>query len=316
MDYSQQDAQAFGPYVLRQLSGRWSDNDIDDESRRIGSLFQTLERCHVNGSIVLHKSPRSRNLLPCIESIEIIDGTALEMALQLMKVVDRWEFDERDIWDSTTLNVTEKDPTFGLWRVWFTLYRLGFKPSHASVNLACGKRVWHDVFIGITKWTSLANTLPYGAPTYYAPEHHLSSNILTFGREAGLQWWCEKCKGVISTEDVLEHVKVCDMPYGRRCQHRYRCVTNGGQMPFHNNFEWNVAYAYMPASNAAMHHNAEPFRAFSFHGPQDRFELLDLDEPEKHAEERVLSMQDLYMSTNDWSEWKRDGLNGWQISDI
>jgi len=78
--------------------------------------MQTLERSHANGNIVLHRSAVSRNLLG-VERIDIIDGVALEMEMQFMKVCDSLEFDGRDIWDSTELLTSDygEDPDFRLW---------------------------------------------------------------------------------------------------------------------------------------------------------------------------------------------------------
>ena len=300
MDHLKHDADAFMGYIREQLSGRWPKHDIYNESRRIGSLMEALKRSHANGHIVLHTAVVSRNLLG-VESIDIIDGVALEMDMQFMKVLDSLEFGGRDIWNCAKFEVAKLDPTFGLWRVWFTLYRLGFKPSHASSKLALGTRVWHDVFIGITKWTSLANVLSCGHHIYYAPVTLESETLVNSTYEVALQWMCEECKGVISSNEILAHKKVCNKPYGRSYQPQYRCLTNVGQMPFSNEYHWNADYASMPGSHAEMHHNAEPFRAFSFHGP-DPDELVV-------SMKIVLSKHETFMQECDWDQWNNDSFN-------
>ena len=301
MDHLKHDADAFMGYIREQLLGRWPKHDIYNESRRIGSLREALKCSHAKGHIVLHTAVVSRNLLG-VERIDIIDGVAFDLDLQFMKALSSVEFEGRDIWNCVNIKVAKLDPTFGLWRVWFTLYRLGFKPSHASSDLAVGTRVWHNVFTGITRWTSLANVLPCVYHMYYAPVTLGSGTLVNSTYEAGLQWMCEECKGVISSDEILAHsAQVCNQPYGRSYQPQYRCLTNVGQMPFPNEYNWNAAYASPAASNAEMHHNAEPFNAFSFQGPAPDERVVRM--------KIVLSKHETFMQECDWQQWNDDSFN-------
>ena len=79
-------------------------------------------------------------------------------------------------------------------------------------------------------------------------------------------------------------------------------------MPFSNEYNWNTAYASMAASNAVMHHNAESFRAFSFHGP-DPDELVVSMKTPTEREWTVLSKHETFMQECDWNQWNDDSLN-------
>lgn len=240
------------------------------EVLRINNLLETLMLCQENNSVVLHVDPQSGNLLG-LSRIEIIDGVAFENALQFMITENSFRFEGENIWDCRNLKVTILDPTFNLWQVWFTFYRLGFKPSNASSKIANKKRVWYHVFIGITEWTSVANTLPWpdGHSVYYASMQGKDSsfNIVKSITKTSLQWKCEECKGIISSEEILPHVKVCNKPYGRRCIPRGMDITNVGDMPFQSDYCWDIPVTSLDSIRPSVDPNRYPFTAFEFHGP-------------------------------------------------
>ena len=256
MDYYSHNAHDFMKSCYEHFPG-YSGGEV----LRINNLLETLMLCHENKSVVLHVDPTSGNLFG-LSRIEIIDGIALETALQFMIIENSLRHEGENIWDCKNLPVCKLDPTFNLWQVWFTFYRLGFKPSNASSKIAYEKRVWYHVFIGITEWTSVANTLPRsdGQFVYYAAMNECSTNIVQSEPKAGLQWTCEECKGTITSTEILPHVKVCNQPYGRRSKPQHWDITHAGHMPFPSGYSRDVPVSVLDSIGY-------PFRPQEFPGP-------------------------------------------------
>jgi hypothetical protein len=265
MDYYSHNAHDFMKYCYERFPG-YSGGEV----LRINNLLETLMLCHENKSVVLHVDPTSGNLFG-LSRIEIIDGIALETALQFMITENSLRYEGENIWDCKNLTVCNLDPTFNLWQVWFTFYRLGFKPSNASSKIANEKRVWYHVFIGITEWTSVANTLPRsdGQSVYYASmtQDESSLHIVNSTYQAGLQWTCEECKGTITSTEILPHVKVCNQPYGRRSKPQHWDITNVGHMPFPSDYSWDTPVSVLDSIGVSVDPYRYPFRPQEFPGP-------------------------------------------------
>ena len=79
-------------------------------------------------------------------------------------------------------------------------------------------------------------------------------------------------------------------------------------MTFQSNYDWNGFFSHVASSNAVMHDNGEPFRAFSFHGP-DPDELLVSMKTPTEREWTVLSKHETFMQECDWQQWNDDSFN-------